>query len=320
MSLASLRRSFVTFAIAALAGWAIAAANASAAVQQAPGSRVKMDLPKGFEVSDLFSGFIYPAAQSSVVIAELPTAKYDQIVAGFTDAALARKGINNVKRSTLERKDTHIYLQGTQTSRGNLFEKHVLLIKNSTYVAVITANVVPSSFTDGFFSRADLRKALVSVALTEKPAPIVKQFTLSHLGAFKEAGKLVGSAILYTTNGQLAPRYRGESRSMVIVGPSIDRVELTDVAGYSERALRGLPGYADLKIAAGRPVTIGGLKGIRIEATARSTTDPKNVIMRQVVLVRPGGGFFRLIAIVLDSEKALMADVEKLLASFTPVR
>ena len=46
---------------------------AGAAVQQPPGSRIKMDVPDTFEVSKLFSGFVVPIAGMSIVIVELPT-------------------------------------------------------------------------------------------------------------------------------------------------------------------------------------------------------------------------------------------------------
>ena len=101
-----------SFAVVAFAGAAVAA------VKQPPGSRIKMDVPETFEVSKLFSGFIYPAAGVSIVIAELPTDRYDQVVAGFTDDALAKKGITGIKRSQLKRSDKHVYFTGEQTNRG----------------------------------------------------------------------------------------------------------------------------------------------------------------------------------------------------------
>ena len=81
---------------------------ASAAVQQPPGSRIKMDVPDTFEVSKLFSGFVVPIAGMSIVIAELPTARYADIVKGFTDAALAKKGITKVNTEQTGAQGTNI--------------------------------------------------------------------------------------------------------------------------------------------------------------------------------------------------------------------
>ena len=74
------------------------------------------------------------------------------------------------------------------------------------------------------------RKALVKRRTsTEKPAPIVKQFDARrHLGAVQGSGqaRLAVPSFTPRTVQLQPPRYRGESRSMVIVGPSIDRVEV----------------------------------------------------------------------------------------------
>ncbi|MGI9411463.1 MAG: hypothetical protein ACR2OV_15395 [Hyphomicrobiaceae bacterium] len=292
---------------------------ASAAVQQPPGSRIKMDVPDTFEVSKLFSGFVVPIAGMSIVIAELPTTRYADIVKGFTDAALANKGITKVKRSKLGRKDEHLYLVGEQTHRGRVFKKFVLLIKDEETVAVITANVEPSTFADGFVNQKQIVDALTSAHFAEKPAPIIKQFELGHLGPFKQAGKLSGSAILYTTDGSLQPPNPGVSRSMLIIAPSVDRVEVRDLKSFSERALRSLGGYAGFKIESNASKSLGGLEGAAISATAKSSDNGEAVHLRQVVLGRKGGGYFRLLAIIRDADKAaLLSETEKVIESFSP--
>ena len=292
---------------------------AQAAIQQPPGSRIKMDVPDTFEVSKLFSGFVVPVAGMSIVIAELPSARYDKIAAGLTDAALGKKGIKNVKRSKLNRQDDHLYLTGEQSHRGRLFEKHILLIKDSKSVAVVTANVQPSAFTDGFVTRKQIVDALTSAHFAAKAAPIIKQYKLGYLGPFKEAGKLSGTAILYTTDGSLQTPKPGVLRSLVIIAPSVDRVEVYDLKTFSEQALRSLGGYTDFKIESNEAKSVGGLKGAMVSATAKSTDKGSLVHVRQTVLGRKGGGYFRLLAIIQDADKdRLLADAEKLIASFSP--
>ena len=298
----------------------VSPASAGASVQQPPGSRITMDVPDNFEVSKLFSGFIVPVAGMSMVIAELPTTRYDEIAAGFNDAALAKKGITKVKRGKLDRTDEHLYLTGEQTHNGRVFAKFLLLIKDAKSVAIITANVPPRSFIDGFVSRKQIVDAMTSARFTAKAAPIIKQFKLGHLGPFKEAGKLSGSAILYTTDGSLQPPQRGVSRSMIIIGPSLDRVELRDLKAFSENALRNLGGHAGFKIESNAPRSLGGLEGAAISATATSSQNNELVHLRQIVLGRKGGGYYRLLAIIRDADKAaLLAESEKVFASFAPV-
>ena len=294
--------------------------TAAADMRQPPGSRVKMDVPGNFETSKLFSGFVLPVARTSIVIAELPTNRLDQLKAGLTDAALAKKGIKDIIRAKLKRDDDHVYLVGKQTARGAVFNKYVLLIKDGKSVAVITFNVPEDAIKDGFVTQEIVEKVFTSASFTAKAAPIIKQFSLGYLGAFKEAGKLMGSAIMYSTDGQLVPKVKGIQRSVVIIAPSVDRVRVHDLKGFSERALKSVGGFTNVKLAETKGVTIAGLNGAKSEATAVSSSDKTFVSLVQVVLDRPKGGYYRLLAILRDSEKAkLMPDVEKLIASFKPV-
>ena len=303
----------LVFSVAAFSGPALAA------MKQPPGSRIKMDVPDTFEVSKLFSGFLYPAAGVSIVIAELPTKSYDRVVAGFTDKALGKKGITDVKRSKLKRTDKHLYFTGKQTNRGHRFLKHVLLTSDDRSVAVITVNVPIGSGVEGFIKTEEIITALNSATFTDKAAPIIKQFKLEYLGPFKEAGKLVGSAILYTTDGQLRASKPGEARSMIVIAPSVDRIAVNNIPAFSERAMRSITGYSNLKIVANSTVEIAGLKGAQVAATAVSTQSKQPVELRQVVLSRPKGGYFRILAIIQQAEaEKLLPETDKLIKGFAP--
>jgi len=304
----------------AFAGVAVFAFATAAEVRQPPGSRVKMDVPAKFETSKLFSGFVLPIASTSIVVAELPTNRLDKLKAGLTDEALAKKGITDIKRSKLKRDDDHVYLVGKQKLQGATFNKHVLLMKDDKTIAVITFNIPEDAITDGFVTQAAINTALVSAAFTAKAAPIIKQFSLGYLGAFKEAGKLMGSAILYSPDGQLVPKVKGVQRSVVIIAPSVDRVHVRDLKGFSERALKSVGGFKNVELSETKDITIAGLRGVRSEATGVSQSDKAPVTIVQVVLDRAKGGYYRILAIIRESEQAkLMPDVDKLISSFKPV-
>ena len=197
--------------------------------------------------------------------------------------------------------------------------KHVLLTSDKRTVAVITVNVPLDESAEGFVTKEQIKASLNSASFTDKAAPIIKQFKLSYLGPFKEAGKLVGSAILYTTDGQLRPSKPNEKRSLLIIAPSVDRVAVGNLAEFSERAMRSIGGYSNLKIVANTAVEIGGLKGAQVAATATSTTSKAAVELRQLVLARPKGGYFRLLAIIQASEAdKLLPETDKLFKGFEP--
>ncbi len=287
--------------------------------RQAPGSRIVIDLPESFEVSKLFSGFVHPVAGVSVVLAELPGARYAQVAAGLTDAALGKKGFEKISRGKLARDGEHTYFKAEQSARGRRYVKYVLVLRNDRHVGVITVNVPPDSLVAGAVKEPMIMKALASANFVAEAAPIIKQFSVSKLGPFKEAGKLMGSAILYSTDGRLTPEKPGQSRSMVIIAPSVDRVVVPDIAEFSKRALGALGGYRDLELTGERDVDIAGLKGTHLSAKAVHVSDSVVVQIRQIVLARNGGGYFRLLAIINEAETArLLQPAEELLASFVP--
>jgi hypothetical protein len=297
----------------------LCAIPALAEAVKVPGSRVSITVPAGFEVSRLFSGFLHPNARASIVIAELPAGRFDEIMAGMSDEALGKKAIKGITRGKLERGDDHHFMTGTQTARGMEVDKFILLIKDDKGIGLVTANVPKSAITDGDLTREAVLAALASATLTEEKAPIVKQFTLPDLGPFKEAGKIMGSAVLYTLDGMLAPKERGKTRSVLIISPSIDQMDISniDLKAFSQRALDSLGGYEQMTPAAASDVTIDAMKGARQAATAIAADSKTPVTLDQMILVRREGGYFRLLAILRDDEAGtLTGDVERIFTGF----
>ena len=71
---------------------------AEARTQQAPSSRVTIDLPEGYEPASLFSGFTHERLGVSFVVVEMPGKAYEELEAGMTPEALAAKGVRNARR------------------------------------------------------------------------------------------------------------------------------------------------------------------------------------------------------------------------------
>ncbi len=179
-----------------------------------------------------------------------------------------------------------------------------------------------SAITDGELTLADVRKALESAAFTDQTAPIIKQFTLPDLGAFKEAGKIMGSAVLYSLDGVLTPNEQGKTRSVLIIAPSLDRMDVSsiDLKAFSERALNNLGGFDNLAVKPAEDATVDAMKGVRQTATAVSQSGGSAVNIDQLIMLRRGGGYFRLLAILRADETAqLKGDVDRIFQGFKAV-
>ena len=293
------------------------AGSAAASPQQAPNSRVVLDLPDGYTPSPLFSGFQNDASGVSYIILEAPVAEYDKMAQGFTDEELAKRGITDVEKVDLARTDPHVYMRAHQKSAAGNYAKFFVLFRTADQTILVSVNVPQRSIEDGSVKMEDIEKVLVSAKTTEKPA-VRHLYSLGYLGPFKEAGTLVGTSKVYTLDGRLEPERAGATRSAFMVAPSLDKRRLDDPKKQSVALLASLPGYRDFKAGDTRPISIAGLDGFELSAEAVDTDDNVPVHLYQALLAGKGGGYFRLIGIATDADKArLPAEFEKIARSFT---
>lgn len=237
--------------------------------QQAPNSRVVLDLPPGYTPSPLFSGFQDEASGVSYVILEAPVGEYDKMARGFTPDELGKRG-------------------------------------TSDQTVLVSVNVPQHSLDDGAVKAEEIERVLATAKTTEKPA-VRDIYSLSYLGPFKEAGRLVGTSKVYTLDGRLEPERAGETRSAFMVAPSLDKRQVAEPNKQAVALLASLPGYKDFKPGSTRAINIGGLDGVEVEADAIDEDDGKPIHLYQAMLLGADGGYFRLIGIAAPEDKTRLA-------------
>jgi hypothetical protein len=289
---------------------------ASAALQQAPNSRVILDLTPDYTPSPLFSGFQNDATGVSYVILEAPVAEYDKMAQGFTPEELAKRGITDVERGTLPRTDPHIYMRAAQKSEAGSYAKFFVLFRTIDQTVLVSVNVPEGLLDDGAMRAADIEHVLATAHTTERPT-VRDLYSLSYLGPFKEAGRLVGTSKVYTLDGRLEPERAGVTRSAFMVAPSLDKRPVSEPNKQAVALLASLPGYRDIKPGAPRAIRIGGLDGVEVEADAVDTDDDKPVHLYQAMLLGADGGYFRLIGIAsADDGEKMAAELPRIAHSF----
>ena len=286
--------------LAALLG-ACAPGLAAATPQQAPNSRVVLDLPPDYTPSPLFSGFQNEAAGVSFIILEAPVDEYDKMAQGFTPQELAKRGITDVRPASIGRSGPHIYMRARQTSAAGTYEKFFVLFRTDDQTILVSANVPAQSIEDGSVKPEEIAAILASAKTTEKPA-VRDLFSLSYLGPFKEAGTLVGTSKVYTLDGRLEPERRGETRSAFMVAPSLDKRPVAEPEKLAVALLAGLPGYKEVKPGEPHDIKIGDLDGVEVSAGAVDEDDNTPVRLYQAMLLGKDGGYYRLIGIVTSGE------------------
>jgi hypothetical protein len=284
--------------------------------QQAPNSRVVLDLPPGYVPSPLFAGFQSDASGVSYVILEAPVAEYDKMAQGFTPDELAKRGITQVQRGELSRTDPHVYMRAVQKSEAGLYAKYFVLFRTSDQTVLVSVNVPQRAIDDGEVKADEIERVLATAKTTEKPS-VRDLYSLSYLGPFKEAGRLVGTSKVYTLDGRLEPERAGETRSAFMVAPSLDKRQVEEPNKQAVALLASLPGYKDFKPGAARAIKIGGLDGVEVEADATDEDDGKPIHLYQAMLMGTDGGYFRLIGIATPEDRTRLAgEFQKIAHSF----
>jgi len=302
--------------VLAMALTACTPAAVSAALQQAPNSRVVLDLPERYTPSALFSGFQDEVRGISLVILEAPADEYEKMLTGFMPQELAKRGIKDVRQVPLQRTDRHVYMRATQTSAAGTFAKFVVMFRTADQTILVSVNVPAKAIEDGSVTPEEIEKILATARTTEKPA-VRDLFSLSYLGPFKEAGTIVGTSKVYTLDGRLEPERSGETRSAFMVAPSLDKRPIKEPEALSVALLASLTGYNDIKPGKPERVTIGGLDGYQVRAAAVDEDDGTPVRLYQVMLLAKDGGYFRLIGIAKEDEAArLDREFPKIAQSF----
>ncbi len=317
----ALRRRVCAWAAAALAVLAavMLPEAAFATPQQAPNSRVVLDLPAGFTPSPLFSGFQNEALGVSYVILEAPAGEYDKMAQGFTAEELAKRGITEVEPGKLDRAEPYVYMRAHQKSAAGNYAKFFVLFPTGDQTVLISVNVPAKALEKGEIKPEDIERVLATAKTTDKPA-VRDLYTLNYLGPFKEAGTVVGTSKLYTLDERLEPERRGETRSAFMVAPSLDKRPVVDPEKLAVSLLASLPGYKDVTPGKPHPVEISGMKGVEVTADAVDEDDGRPIKLYQTMLFGKDGGYFRLIGIATPKQAERLApEFPKIAQSFALV-
>jgi hypothetical protein len=288
--------------------------------QQAPSSRIALDLPDGYSPSAFFSGFVNDLLGVSFIAVEMPGKAYEELATGMTPEALAAKGVLKARAGTLNRPAPYIFMRAEQTSQAGLFAKFFVVFRENDVTALVTANVQKASLDKGELKAEDIERILAGARIAPTPAPAKDLFALSYLGDFKPAGSFLGTARSYTLDGRLEPTEKNPDTPMLIIAPSLDRRPVQQAEHYAETLLLGLDGVKDVKISNRRNVDVSGMSGIELTASARDAGTGHKLILYQTLLLPPGGGYFRVMGQApLKSADTMVPEFRRIMEGLRPL-
>lgn len=256
--------SAVLLAVSILAAQAIDARAADAVFPR--GSAVGLVPPPGLVESPAFAGFEDRAHNASLLIVDMPAEAYDQIEAGFTDAALAGKGITLEKREALPIKGARaLLLTGTQSAGPVAVRKWVLLVGTADLTALLTLQVPETEAAA--YPDAAVRAAFASLTFRSVQDQMgAMPFALSNLAGFRPVRTIAGTTVILTDGPKDV--IDGAEQPLFVVSIAGGAPRDDERRQFALRAMSTLPGLKDLRLERAEPQRIGGQAGFEVMATA----------------------------------------------------
>jgi hypothetical protein len=243
-------------------------------------------MPGGFEKATTFDGFQQVKTGSSVVVLRMP-GPYKEVTAGFDQAHLAAQGMRlKTKGPVTVDGQAGMLLRLTQQARGIDFAKWIVTFGDEKQTFLITATF-PEARTE---LSPRMKASVLSVRREKTPvgtsAPTDPgagiPYTLTSSDKLKLAGTM-GKALFYTRDGAIPIKSPGDP--IFVVAPSMgDAAPLGDRKEIALQRLQQTKVTKDISVTTNEPVTIDGLSGYEITATATDAKTNGPLTVYQVML------------------------------------
>lgn len=273
------------FARSGLAGLAFGAAllfsTAFAGAQDLKfprGSVIGLNPPEGMVESTQFSGFEDEKRRASILIVDLPPEAYPQIEDGFTNEALASKGIKVESRAPFKIKDAKAFLvTGTQTVGPLSVRKWILLVGTDTLTSLVTVQAAEGAEAE--LTDKEVREALSTLSFRSPQDQVAAlPFALNDLAGFRVVRTLAGNTAILTDGPKNVIQGAEQPYMVITVAPGAPRED--ERRQFAIRALSTLSGLRDMKLERAEPLRIGRMNGFEIMANAidEKTGEPVKVV------------------------------------------
>ena len=294
--------------------------NETAQLVFLPGKSVGMIPPSGFRPSSKFSGFEFPEAASSILVAEFPPEAYGEMSGGLTDTALASQSITVSSRKPVSINGVDgLVISGTQTFNGQPFDKWIMLLDAKSVTVMISAQGLSGQKLDD----ASVMTAFESVRI-RAPRSLEDQlaelpFSVGTLAGFRIIRTFTGNSVLLTKGPK--DTVTDASQPVIIVVRPLAAEYPTNIApsALSEQLLRSMKTVKISSVGKLSKTTVAGADGHEMTGVATHITSGKPVSVFQWLQLESGKQI-RVVAVVSAAQsKAMLSDL-RALASGLSVR
>lgn len=230
------------------------------------GSAIGLVPPPGMVESPAFAGFEDRTHNASLLIVDMPAEAYDQIEAGFTDAALASKGITLEKREAFPLKGGKaLLLTGTQAAGPAAVRKWVLLMGTADVTGLLTLQVPETEAAA--YPDAAVRAAFATLTVRSVQDQMgALPFALTNLAGFRPVRTIAGTTVILTDGPKDV--IDGAEQPLFVVSIAGGSPRDDERRQFALRAMSTLPGLKELRLERAEPQRIGGQAGFEVMANA----------------------------------------------------
>lgn len=250
-----------------------------------PGSEVRLPLEPGFVLADRWVGVGNPASQASVMVTRID-APVAQLVAGFTDEALAKQGVTvTARRDTQLGSYGGVWIDGTQSGA-----RVAMAVVGDASRAWLLKGV---AFTEA--DGAAVARMLEGAAWGEA-APAALVFDIVAPAGMLLAAEMAGSR-LYTPDGTMGA---GAGKPLFVVAPSVRPATASE---DTARALfQSVAGLKDVVAEGATPVVFVGRKGWDVRGRGVDAATGAPMVAWQRILFSADGNYLRLVGVAPRAE------------------
>ncbi len=230
------------------------------------GSSIGMEPPAGMEPSTNFAGFENKQKGASILVVDMPPDAFPQLEAGFTDQALAAKGITvQSRRDFPVGTSKGVLVTGIQSAGAGQVKKWVLLVGNETATALVTMQVpeaeaaaFPDAAVEAAFKTLRFRSA--EDQLADLP------FAITDFAGFRALRTLGATSVILTQGPKNT--FDGDEQPYFVISVGAGAPRDDERRQFALRSLSTLSGMKELRVERAEPLRIHNRLGYEVMANA----------------------------------------------------
>lgn len=281
---------------------AMAASPAEGKCRYAPATSVCLDLPKGFKVSDTFSGFENRVQNTEVHVSELDQ-PYQDVVADITLGKLENQGMEVMfARKEVLGKGPAIRIKIRDDENSPPLFRQVLIV-GYPQKTVLVNMVYPQTMETTFLTER-LEAMMDSLQYHPQHQPELAR-NLAYQIQPEEGLSLtrrIRNSLIYTRAGQFPNT--NVSDPVFITGYSAMVGSIQDPLEFAIQRVHQLPNMTEILVNQVEEITIDELQGYEIQGQARDQESYARLALYQVMLFNGEDGYYLMVGTVGDKEKA----------------